>query len=204
MCKKEIFEEKYGCNLDLFAQIKLLHEILKKNTPLYNLLEKAAQPGLADYYVGAGCIAQTVWNYQNHNDLMYGISDFDFVYFDDKDLSLEKEIIISQNVKSLVLGDFEIDVKNEARVHLWYKSHFGYEIEPYASLEAAINSWPSTATAIGVRLQNGNLTVYAPFGLNDMFNQTVKANKAQIIKEIYEIKTSKWSLRWPSLRIIPW
>jgi hypothetical protein len=44
---------------------------------------------------------------------------------------------------------FGIDVKNEARVHLWYKSHFGYDIPPYHSVEEAMDSWPTTATAVG-------------------------------------------------------
>ena len=40
---------------------------------------------------------------------------------------------------------------NETRVHLWYEAHFGYRIDPYASVEDAINTWPTTATSIGVR-----------------------------------------------------
>lgn len=31
--------------------------------------------------------------------------------------------------------EVKIDVKDEARVHLWYESHNGYSINPYTSLE---------------------------------------------------------------------
>ena len=46
------------------------------------------------------------------------------------------------------------------------------------------DSEPTTATAVGVRLESDGLKVYAPFGLNDMFGMIVKANKAKITKEI--------------------
>ena len=97
-----------------------------------------------------------------------------------------------------------IDVKNEARVHLWYENHFGYKIEPYNSLEESINSWPTTATSIGLRIEEDRLKVYAPFGLNDLFGGIVRANKVQITEEIYNNKVNKWHNKWPNLTIIPW
>lgn len=193
-----------GYNEELGRQIKILHEIIKQNDLLYSLICLAEQAELKNYYIGAGCIAQTVWNYQSGNDPMYGISDFDFVYFDEADLSYETEEKIGEKIKSLISGRVEIDVKNEARVHLWYKSHFGYDIQPYISIESAINTWPTTATSVGVRIENSRLLVYAPFGLNDLFGRIVKANKAQITKEIYEKKVSKWLPKWPELTVIPW
>jgi hypothetical protein len=46
--------------------------------------------------------------------------------------------------------------------------------------------------------------VYAPFALNDLFGMIVRANKAQITKNIYEKKTSKWTKIWTELIVIPW
>ena len=56
-------------------------------------------------------------------------------------LDIESENRVVLQVKQLYsdLG-IEIDVKNQARVHLWYKDHFGYSIEPYTSIESAINT----------------------------------------------------------------
>lgn len=121
-------------------------------------------------------------------------------------LDIESENRVVLQVKQLYsdLG-IEIDVKNQARVHLWYKDHFGYSIEPYTSIESAINTWPTTATAIGVRIEKNNeFKVYAPFGLNDMFGKIVRANKAQITKEIYDKKVSSWLSKWSDLMVIPW
>jgi len=194
-----------GFNADLASQIKLLSEIISQNEVLYSVIEKAATIGLQDYYIGAGCITQTVWNYQSGLELANGISDIDFVYYDGSDLSFEAEdATIKRIINMMEPCKISLDIKNQARVHLWYKDRFGYDIEPYDSVESAINTWPTTATAIGVRLESAGLKVYAPFGLNDMFGMIVKANKAKITKEIYMAKVEKWSAKWTALTIIPW
>lgn len=169
-------------------------------------LEQAKKLQLEQYYIGAGCIAQTVWNFLFQNPPEYGIKDIDFIYFDGKALDYESENRVALRAKDLFAGvPTEIDVKNEARVHLWYKSRFGYEIPPYRSLEDAIRTWPTTATAVGVRKrEDGGLTVFAPFGLEDLFAKTVRANKAQITREIYEKKTAQWLQKWPGLNVVPW
>lgn len=68
----------------------------------------------------------------------------------------------------------------------------------------AISTWPTTATAIGVRLEGGALTVCAPFGLNDMLGQTVRPNKVQVTEETYLKKCVKWGALWDTLTFVPW
>jgi hypothetical protein len=53
--------------------------------------------------------------------------------------------------------------------HLWYEDRFGYSIKPYLSSAAAIATFPTTATAVGVRRICGKLECCAPFGLDDLF-----------------------------------
>ena len=134
------------------------------------------------------------------------IQDIDFVYFNNKDMSFDDEDNVVNKVHKLYNDiPIKIDVKNQARVHLWYEKHFGYAIKSYPSLEAAINTWPTTATALGARRESsGKWIIYSPFGLNDLFGKVVRANKAQITKEIYEKKVLKWSSIWIDLKIIPW
>lgn len=195
----------FGINADLQSQITYLTKIITLNDVLFRVIEKANKIDLDDYYIGAGCIAQTIWNYQTGLELTHGISDIDIVYYDDSDLSLEAEKAVIQRITSVMNPcEIRLDIKNQARVHLWYKEHFGYDIIPYNSIENAINSWPTTATSIGVRMGNNKLKVYAPFGLNDLFGMIVRANKTQITEEIYLQKVKKWSERWPSLTVIPW
>lgn len=201
--KYELFN---GYNLDINKQLKALENIIMSNGIINEAIERAKLLGIDNYYIGAGCITQTVWNYLSNNPLDYGIKDIDFVYFDDENLDLDSENRMISKVKNLY-SDFkiQIDVKNQARIHLWYKSHFGYEIEPYGSLEDALNTWPKTASSIGVRKEKNNeLKVYAPFGLNDLFGKIVRANKVQITQQIYENKALSWLNKWPDLKIIPW
>ena len=194
-----------GYNDDLQSQINQLTEILGLNKVLYNVIEKAVETGLSNYYIGAGCITQTVWNYQMGLDLINGISDIDFVYYDDSDLSFEAENAVIERITSIMERcPIKLDIKNQARVHLWYKERFGYDIKPYKSVEEAINTWPATATSVGVRLEKDRLKVYAPFGLNDLFGMIVRANKSQITEKIYIDKVDKWSKKWSALTIIPW
>jgi uncharacterized protein len=98
----------------------------------------------------------------------------------------------------------KLDVKNEARVHLWYQQRFGYAIEPCRSSADAIATFPTTATAVGVRRIHGEFECCAPFGLADLFGLIVRPNKRQITRTIYEAKAERWRSIWPRLRILPW
>ncbi|MBZ9621442.1 nucleotidyltransferase family protein [Clostridium sp. FP2] len=195
-----------GYNLNLSTQLKVLEDIIQSNKTLNEVIERANSLGIENYYIGAGCIAQTVWNYLSNNPLNYGISDIDFVYFDDSNLEVAEEEKVIRAVNALYSDQkIKIDVKNQARVHLWYEERFGNPMEPYVSLEYAINTWPTTATAVGVRREeNGDFKVYAPFGLNDLFGKIVRANKTKITEDIYNIKVVKWLSKWSDLKIISW
>lgn len=184
---------------------QLLH-IISQNPLVMDALSFMQTFELEDYYLGAGCIAQTVWNYYSGQPLTAHIKDLDLVYYDSSDLSEAGEAAIAARIRDGLnsLG-IKIDVKNEARVHLWYSSKFGYDIPPYETLESAIDTWPTMATAVGLRMEAaGVLKLYAPFGLEDMFALTIRANKAQITEAIYYQKANKWSKNWPTLNVIPW
>jgi hypothetical protein len=128
-------------NKDLSSQINALTDIVSRNKIIYDVLLKASTLKMNSYYIGAGCITQSVWNYLNGYPLDYGIKDIDFVYFDENDLSEEAESETYRLLNNLFCDlSIKLDVKNQARVHIWYKDRFGYEIKPYRSLEDAINT----------------------------------------------------------------
>ena len=199
-------EKLIGKDKDIESQIRVLKQILLSSKELNYILHKLQETNLNNYYVGAGVIHQTVWNYYCDMPLNHGIKDVDIVYFDN-DTSYEKEDIIINQIRELLIDihDFKLDIINEARVHLWYKDKFGYDIEPLKNVEDAINKWPTTVTSIGVRLIKDELIVYAPYGLNDMYSLILRPNKAIVTKEeIYNQKVLKWTKQWPNLKVIPW
>ncbi|RDU36980.1 hypothetical protein DRW41_09795 [Neobacillus piezotolerans] len=195
---------KHEIHTEAELEQKLI-EIVERNNWLQEAFG-AANHLLDEYYIGAGAVNQAVWNEISGFPPQHGIGDMDIVYFNDGDLTEEGEKSIEMKLQSMLHAfPFKIDVKNEARVHLWYEKKFGYAIQPYTSLEAAIDTWPTTATAIGIRKdEKGTYRVYAPYGLGDMFGMIVRANKVQITKAIYEAKAVKWKGRWPTLTVIPW
>ena len=178
---------------------------MRGSAVLWECLERLAELDKPDCYLGAGCVAQTVWNAAHAKPPAADVSDHDVVYFDDADLTEHGENEAAAVVRN-VMADLplNVDVKNQARVHLWYRRRFGYDIVPYTSTEDAIATWPTTATAIGVRLSHGRPRVFAPFGLDDLLRLVVRANRVQITPEIYRRKVARWTRHWPNLTVLPW
>jgi hypothetical protein len=180
--------------------------MLLQNPSIQKVLERAPDLNLPNWYLGAGCIAQTVWNYFAGRPLLEHISDMDLVYFDAADPGFEAEDEKIRRARE-VFSDLpvEIDVKNQARVHLWYEKHFGYAIQPYKSVEDAIKTWPTTATAVAVKKDEaGRFAVFAPYGLEDLLHRVVRPNKVQITEAIYLKKVHRWKACWPDLTVMPW
>src|SRR5215467_13662552 len=179
--------------------------MLAQNAALTHILRRAPELGLPHWYLGAGCIAQTAWNVRCAFAAAGAIRDYDLVYYDAADLSAEAEAQHARRAAALCRDlDVRIDVKNEARVHLWYESRFGYAIAPYRSVEEAIDCWPTTATAIGIRDLNPTPAWYAPFGVDDLLAMVVRPNRRQITEAIYLAKVRRWTAAWPTLTVIPW
>jgi uncharacterized protein len=185
-------------------QEEQLISLVRQNVFIMQVIDKIPELNLPNCYVAGACIAQTVWNLAHHKEPHAHIKDIDLVYFD-TDLSEDKEQQARAQVRSH-FKDFplEVDAINEARVHLWYKDSFGYDIKPYTSTEEAIKTFPITAGVLGVRKENADYKVFAPLGLEDMFNLIVRANKKQITKDIYEAKLKRWQPCWPTLTYLTW
>ena len=193
-------------NKDFQKQIDLLEKVLLQNSVVKEILQSAPSLEIPNWYLGAGCVAQTVWNYFHGFELTKGIKDCDLVYYDSSDVSSEAQNSHIEKGKN-IFGHLPIPVEivNEARVHLWYEEEFGKKIEPYQSVEEAINEWPTTATGIGVRYdKNGKFVVFAPYGLNDLWGMIIRPNKLKITEKIYLDKVERWTSLWPNLNVIPW
>ena len=182
-----------------------LGNIVRSSPILSAVLERWSSISLPDCWLSSTVIAQTVWNESLGFPSHYGLADIDLVYFDVGDLSADREMRQATRVRNLLAEiPIWIDTKNQARVHLWYESKFGCPVAPYASTVHAIATFPTTAGAVGIRPTPSGLSVFAPFGLSDLFELVVRPNKTQITRAIYETKTARWRNLWPQLRITDW
>ena len=62
-----------------------------------------------------------------------------------------------------------MEVRNQARVHLWFETKFREPYGPLSSTAEALERFASATFAVGVRLESDDrLQIEAPFGLADL------------------------------------
>ncbi|PSM44703.1 hypothetical protein C6Y14_00720 [Streptomyces dioscori] len=192
--------------LPLDQQLATLRSVLSRNHVLTEVLARTAELGLPGWYVTAGCLFQTVWNVVTEKPPTSGIKDYDVFYFDGSDLSWEAEDAVIRAGRE-IFADLpaEVEIRNEARVHLWYEDKFGVPCPPYDSAEAAIDSFAATTCCLGVRVEtDGRWRVYAPHGLSDVFNLVLRPNPVLAPRSVYEVKAARWRREWPELTVLGW
>jgi hypothetical protein len=80
---------------------------------------------LPDAWIVSGCLVQTAWNVQTIRALDYGIADYDVFYFDPDTSWQAEDAVIRKLQRRLASLDVLIEVRNQARVHLWYPESMG-------------------------------------------------------------------------------
>lgn len=184
-------------------------EMILHNDVNRQVLELAPQLGLPDWWLTAGALFQTVWNVETGQDPQAGIRDYDLFYFD-PDTSYEAEDAVIKRAEKLFVGlGAEVEVRNEARVHLWYQEHFGVPAIPFTSTADAIDHFAAKTCCFavtndakpdaGLRLRS-----YAPFGFADLFSLKVVPNPVLAPRDVYLAKTARWKQQWPQLEIQHW
>lgn len=187
-------------------RVAALASILPNIPNIGTILKTIRDLDLPDAWITSGAIYQTVWNVITDRPLTYGIKDYDVIYFDARDRSYEAEDRVICRVAKAVphLADL-IEVRNQARVHLWYESRFG---RPYRPLDCSMDSlttYASRTHAVAVRLTETNdLVVHAPFGLANIFGMRLVPNYGQLNPETYAEKADRMKALWPELTIAPW
>lgn len=188
------------------AEAARFRAALERNPTLMEVLRRAATMDLPGWYLAAGALTQSVWNHVTNQDPENGIDDYDLIYCDDSDLSWEAEdSVIQEGARVFANLPTRVEIRNQARVHLWYPKKFGIPCPRHTSTEGAIMSWLSGTALFGVRLQpDGEWKVFAPWGFTDILNLTVRPNPASGTRAAYEKKTARWQAIWPDLKVIPW
>jgi hypothetical protein len=156
-----------------------LTELVLGSEWLRHMLQVVAALDLPDCWIGAGAVRDLVW------DTRFGdgfdparVEDIDVVFFDPDNLSVDHEHEIERGLHEQE-PSVEWDVKNQARVHLWYEARFGAAAHPLTSTTDGVSTWPEIATAIAVRLRPDReveLEIAAPYGLDDLLDGVWRRN----------------------------
>lgn len=191
---------------DPAIQTAVLVEIVRNEPVLMRILHGARAMRLPDALLGAGAIYNTVWNVLTDRPTLSGIKDADVAYFDGNDLSYEAEdVVIRRAAAEFAELPLPVEVRNQARVHLWYPKKFG---SPYPQLTCSaemMHYYASKTHAVAVRLEDGDrLSVLAPFGLGDLFGFRITPNTALDNRRTHIAKGERACSIWPEVTVVPW
>jgi uncharacterized protein len=159
---------------------------------------------LPDAWLVAGCLVQTVWNGLTNRAVNYGIDDYDVFYFD-PDTSWEAEdAIIRTLAERFAAHGIAVEVRNQARVHLWYPEKHGLPYPPLRRSTDGIDRFLTTNTQFGIRRARDGYDIYAPNGFEDISRMIVRPNPGpNFSATTYRAKAARWQARWPELTILP-
>ena len=180
-------------------------EIVLADPTVRAVLERAPVLGVGDWWLTAGVLFQTVWNEVTGRAPGTGIRDADVFYFDEDSSWEAEDAVITAGAALFADLQIPVEIRNEARVHLWYADRFGSPAPPFRDCADAIDSFAAVCCCFGItRDAGGDVRVYAPHGYEDLFSLVVRPNRRLAPRHVYEAKTRRWQQEWPELTVLPW
>lgn len=180
-----------------------LEAILRDAPSLMGVMATARDLALPDWMIFSGAIYQKAVNHLTGRAPDYGLKDYDLGYFDASDLSYESEDQVIRQAAAAYPPPLDslVEVRNQARVHLWFAERFGEPYAPLTSSAEALSRFTTTMFAVGARLEpDGQLRIFAPFGLSDLFALRLVPNPLRQTKGF--VRTAAAALdRWPELTV---
>lgn len=173
--------------------------IIQTNAINQQLLTLLPTLQLPDCMLVAGCLFQTFWNHQAGQNAEWGIKDYDIAYFD-SDLSWEAEDRVIQRVHEACahLG-VNVEVRNQARIHLWYKTRFGADYPQLRKATDGIDRYLIASTCVGVDVYTGEL--YSTYGLDDLQHNVLRLYPLNPLAGLFNDKAASYRQRWPWLKL---
>ncbi|MGH6964491.1 MAG: nucleotidyltransferase family protein [Phenylobacterium sp.] len=170
-----------------------------------DVLQRARDLDLPDWLIFSGAVYQRVLNRLTGRDADYGIKDYDLGYFDAADTSYEAEDVVIRRVAAAFEPPLRemVEVRNQARVHLWFEGKFGEPYTPLSNSSEALTRFVSPLFAVAVRLEGDDrLNVMAPFGLEDLFALRLRPNPLRPTGGFARTAASAVA-RWPEIKVEP-
>ncbi len=181
-----------------------LIDIVRADPGLMHVLTTVRSLDLPDWRVFSGAVYQSVWNHQTGRSPGYGVRDYDLGYFD-SDISWDAEDVIIKRVAAAFESPFRdiVEVRNQARVPIWFPDHFGEPYDPLSGTDEALERFVAPAFAIGIRLEpDETISVAAPLGLQDVFDLILRPNPNRGLAKDWARVVERAVARWPELTVL--
>ncbi|WP_373356400.1 nucleotidyltransferase family protein [Pseudoroseicyclus sp. CXY001] len=186
------------------AQRAALMEIVRASPRLMAAFEAARDLDLPDWWIVSGALYNQVWNALTGRPELYGVKDIDLFYFD-PDTSWAAEDRVIRAATARFPGEPPLEVRNQARVHLWYEQHFGRPCPAYRNSRQPIDHFACRTHCVGMKLlESGDFEIYAPYGLGDIFAFRLTPNPVMDNRATHEAKAARAVALWPELAVEPW
>jgi hypothetical protein len=186
------------------VQRAALTRIVQDSPVLMRTLRGLHDLALPDGWLVSGAIYNQVWNALTGRPEMHGVKDIDLFCFD-PDTSWEDEDRQIRRAAALFPGEPPVELRNQARVHLWYGRHFGRELpRAYQSSCDGIDHFAALTHCVAVRLGAGGPQVYAPYGLDPIFRFALVPNPRLDNRETFAAKAARQCAIWPELNVESW
>jgi len=169
------------------------------------VLKRAHQLDLPDWALIAGAVYQAVWNELTGRAPGFGVNDYDLAYFDADDLSeAGEDAVVARAAETFAGISPEVEVCNQARVHIWFNRKFGTNRPALSSTEDAVRQFASTTHAVAIRLtRDGQPELIAPYGLAGLFSLHVQPMADISTPDHWNAKIARQKEQWPEIEFVP-
>ena len=181
-----------------------LIEIVRADPDLMQVLTTVRDLDLPDWRLFSGAVYQGVWNDRTGRPVGYGVKDYDIGYFD-LDTSWDAEDVFIKRTAAAFDEPLRslVEVRNQARVHIWFPDHFNEPYEPLTHTDEALSRFVAPAFAVGVRMEpDETISVAAPFGLQDVFDMVIRPNPNRPRASGWDKVIASARARWPELTVV--
>jgi hypothetical protein len=159
--------------------------------------------GAPDLWLVSGVLFQTVWNLLEGRPRGHGIKDYDLFYFDEDTSEEAEDRWIKRAASHFAFAPCEVQLRNQARVHLWYREKFG--MPEYPQLKSScdgVRQFLLPACMVAIRPSPAGTELFAPLGVDDVFDRVVRPNPLWQgrPRPEYVAKVARYMRDWPSIK----
>lgn len=180
-----------------------MRTLLLADPDVHTTIQAAIDLEVPSWAVGGGVVRNVIWDFIFQSQARTSHNDIDLVYFD-TDLSEPKEVQLEQSIHKRC-GNTRAQVRNQARVHLWYEPTFGHQIDQVTDIEDAVARFPETCTSVAITGTSIDaLQVLAPCGLDDLFDGVLRRNPRQVTAAHFQdrLAAKRVDERWPGISVV--